>query len=105
MPGRLPQKREGEKRVNIRAHLLITGRVQGVFFREHTRRWAGERYLHGWIQNLPDGRVEVSVEGEKENIIDLIGRLRQGSPLSRVDDIEVSWQDFRNEFSMFRIRS
>jgi len=105
MQGRIPQERAGEKRVKARAHLFVSGRVQGVFFRDHTRRWAGERRLHGWVQNLPDERVEVCVEGEKEDIVALIGRLRQGPPLSRVDDIDVFWQDFRNEFTTFRIRS
>lgn len=105
MQGWLPQERAREKKVKARAHLFVSGRVQGVFFRDHTRRWAAERQLHGWTQNLPDGRVEVCVEGEKEDIIELIGRLRQGPPLSRVDDIDVSWQDIRNEFTTFRIRS
>ena len=91
--------------MKVRAHIFVSGRVQGVFFRDHSRRWAADLQLQGWTRNLPDGRVEMCAEGEKEHITELIDRLRQGPPLSRVEDVDVFWQDFRNEFTTFRIIS
>ncbi len=86
-----------------RAHILVSGRVQGVFFRDHTRRWAASLGLTGWVRNLWDGRVEVLAEGEKENLEALIARLKQGPPSASVENVAVTWEDFRDEFSDFRI--
>lgn len=86
-----------------RARILISGRVQGVFYRDHTRRWAISMGLSGWVRNLPDGRVEALIEGEKEKIQDLEGKLREGPPLSHVLSIHTEWEEFEGEFSDFRI--
>ena len=67
-----------------RAHVLISGRVQGVFFRDFTRRAAEEREILGWVMNTRDGRVEAVFEGEKEKIKDMIRWCHQGSPMSQV---------------------
>ena len=89
--------------MKARAHVFISGRVQGVFFRDHTRRWAASLGLTGWVRNLLDGRVEVMAEGERERLDGLIGRLRQGPPMAEVADVEVTWEDFRGEYEDFRI--
>jgi acylphosphatase len=89
--------------MKARAHVLVSGRVQGVFFRDHTRHWASSLGLTGWVRNLWDGRVELLAEGERDRIDDLINRLKQGPPLALVDDLEVAWEEFRDEFSDFRI--
>jgi len=89
--------------MKARAHVFVSGRVQGVFFRDHTRRWATSLGLTGWVRNLMDSRVEVLAEGEKERLEDLVVRLRQGPPMSEVRNIEVTWEDFRGEFGDFRI--
>ena len=89
--------------MNARAHIIVSGRVQGVFFRDHTRRWAASFKLTGWVRNLPDGRVEVKVEGEKEQIEALISRVKEGPPLAHVTDAMVTWEDFQDEFTDFRI--
>jgi acylphosphatase len=89
--------------MNARAHIAVSGRVQGVFFRDHTRKWAASLQLKGWVRNLPDGRVEAAVEGEKEQIEALISRVRQGPPLANVTDVAVTWEDFQDEFTDFRI--
>jgi len=89
--------------MKARAHIVVSGRVQGVFFRDHTQRWASSLGLAGWVRNLGDGRVETVVEGEKEKIEDLIGYLKQGPPLARVEDVEVSWEEAKGEFSDFRV--
>lgn len=86
-----------------RANIFVSGRVQGVFFRDYTRKWASSLSLTGWVRNLNDGRVEVMVEGEKERIEELIERLREGSPMAEVKDVETEWQEFKGEFSDFRI--
>ena len=86
-----------------RAHIHVSGLVQGVFFRDHTRRWASSLGLTGWVRNMPDGRVEAVAEGEKENIETLIERLKQGPPMANVDRVQTEWEDYSGEFSDFRI--
>ena len=89
--------------MNARARFWISGRVQGVFYRDQTRRWASSMDLSGWVRNLPDGRVEALVEGEKGNIRSLERRLREGPPLSRVESVQTEWEDYKGEFLDFRI--
>jgi acylphosphatase len=89
--------------MKARAHVLVSGRVQGVFFRDHARRWASSLELTGWVRNLWDGRVELLAEGERERIDDLIARLEQGPPLAAVENLDVAWEEFKGEFSDFRI--
>jgi acylphosphatase len=88
---------------SARAHLLISGRVQGVFYRAHTRDEAKRRGLTGWVRNLPDGRVAVMVEGERRLIESLIDWCRQGPPYAYVDEVLVDWQPYQGEFQEFRI--
>ena len=89
--------------VNVRAHVFISGKVQGVFFRAHTRDEALKRDLKGWVRNLPDGRVEAVFEGEEENVKSMIEWCRQGPPLARVKNVEVKWEEYRGEFDTFSI--
>jgi acylphosphatase len=87
-----------------RAHLLISGRVQGVGYRASTH-WAAKRIggLAGWVRNLDDGRVEAVVEGPREKIDELIAWCRQGPPASRVSDVAVAWEPATGEFRDFGI--
>lgn len=89
--------------MKARARIFVSGRVQGVFYRDNTRRWASSKELKGWVRNLPDGRVEALVEGDKESIQTLIGQMREGPPMARIDNMEVEWEEFKGEFSDFRI--
>jgi acylphosphatase len=89
--------------MNSRAHILVSGRVQGVFFRDNTRRWASSLHLKGWVRNLTDGRVEVLAEGDKDKIEALIARLREGPPMAYVENVEVNWKEYKGEFTDFRI--
>lgn len=89
--------------MKARVHVFVSGRVQGVFFRDHTRRWATSLGLTGWVRNLLDGRVEVLAEGEKERLEDLVARLKQGPRMSEVRNVEVTWEDFGGELGDFRI--
>jgi len=88
-----------------RAELNIRGRVQGVFYRQSTRETATRLGLTGWTRNNPDGSVAAVFEGEKQQIDKAISWCRQGPPAARVNEVDVDWQDFRNEFSDFHIRS
>jgi acylphosphatase len=89
--------------MKARAHVFVSGRVQGVFFRDHTRRWAVSLGLTGWVKNIWDGRVEVLAEGEKESLEALIARLKQGPPSASVENVEVTWGNFADEFGDFRV--
>ena len=89
--------------MKIRAHIFVSGRVQGVFFRDHTQRWASSSGLTGWVRNLFDGRVEAVVEGERGRIEELIARLKQGPPMADVTNVDVTWENFKGEFEGFRI--
>ena len=68
---------------------LISGRVQGVGFRWFAESAAARDGLHGWIRNLPDGRVEAHAEGDADALERFEGALRHGPPGARVDDVEV----------------
>ena len=88
---------------NVSAHAIITGRVQGVFFRLETQKAALKRGVTGWVRNLPDGSVEVIAEGEKSAVNSLIKWCWKGSPGSRVDAVNVEWQAFTGKFSTFDV--
>ena len=87
-----------------RMRVLISGRVQGVFFRAHTLEEARERGLTGWVRNLRDGRVEAVFEGGEDALADMLGWCRRGSPMSRVDDVEVIPEEACGEFKSFEFR-
>lgn len=89
--------------MKARAHIFVSGRVQGVFFRDHTQRWASSLDLTGWVRNLSDGRVEAIAEGEREKIENLINRLNEGPPLSIVEKVDVTWEEYKGEFKDFGI--
>jgi len=88
----------------VRAHLIITGIVQGVFFRMETQKAAEKRGVNGWVRNRRDGSVEAVLEGEKESVDSLIDWCRQGPPRATVNDVDISWEDFQGEFSEFNVR-
>ncbi|MCP4654596.1 MAG: acylphosphatase [bacterium] len=88
---------------------VVTGRVQGVYYRYFTQQAARELGLVGWVRNLPDGSVEVQVAADREQLDQLRQRLREGPPMSRVDEIieETLSQDAlsqQGEWESFEIR-
>ena len=87
-----------------RVHLLIRGRVQGVFYRAFTRDIAGHLGIKGWVRNLYDGSVEALFEGSKEDIEQAIKHCRMGPPGARVEDIGVTWEDYKGDLRGFQIR-
>ncbi|MEM2281715.1 MAG: acylphosphatase [Candidatus Bathyarchaeia archaeon] len=90
--------------MKVRAHVFVSGRVQGVFFRYETRREAKMYGVKGWVRNLPDGRVEAVFEGEEEAVKQLIEFCRRGPPGAKVKGVEVRWEDYTGEFKDFEIR-
>ncbi len=90
--------------MSIRAHLRISGRVQGVFFRDGTRDMATRLGLGGWVRNMPDGTVEAVFEGNEGRVKEAVEWCRNGPPHARVSDVRVEWERPAGEFSGFEIR-
>jgi len=94
---------EGEDMTTIRRRALIAGRVQGVAFRAYTRQAARNAGVVGWVQNLPDGRVEAVFEGTAEQVQAMIDWCRHGPSGARVDKIEVIEERPRGDLTEFEI--
>ena len=90
--------------VQKRIHIFVTGRVQGVFFRQSTRVMAIKNNVIGWVRNLADGRVEIIAEGETQDIDNLVTWCKTGPANSRVDEFELSDETFIGEFEKFEVR-
>ena len=88
---------------DVRKRLFISGRVQGVFFRDSMKTIADREGVTGWVRNLPDRRVEALLEGDRERVGRVIEWSRQGPPSARVDQVEVIEEVFRGEFKEFEI--
>lgn len=87
----------------VQAHVLISGHVQGVFFRCFIQKEAQKRGLVGWVRNLPTGQIETVFQGEKRTVEEIIEKCRQGPPLSRVESLKVSWQKPKQILSTFKV--
>ena len=85
------------------AHILVTGRVQGVFFRASTLEQAQALGLTGFVQNLPDGGVEIVAEGPRYALEDLVTWARHGPPMAHVDDVSVQWRPYEGRYRTFMI--
>ncbi len=87
-----------------RVILIIHGRVQGVFFRDSTRRRAKKLGLIGWVSNQEDGTVKVVAEGEQEDLEKLIKWCYNGPIIAKVDKIDIQWQEATGRFNNFEIK-
>lgn len=87
-----------------RAHIFVSGRVQGVLYRSGARQKARELGITGWAHNLIDGRVELMAEGEKEKVEQFAEWCGQGPPLAKVDGEEVTYETYKGEFKDFDVR-
>ena len=76
-----------------RAHVFVSGRVQGVYHRATTREQAGERGVDGWVRNLDDGRVEAVFEGSEEAVEAMVEWCHEGSSRARVENVDVEYED------------
>jgi acylphosphatase len=86
-----------------RAHVIISGRVQGVFFRMETKRAADEIGVVGWVKNQLDGTVEAVFEGDRDRVNAITDWCREGPPRAEVTDVTVNWEDYTGEFEGFDI--
>ena len=86
-----------------RVHVLIEGRVQGVFFRASTRDEAQARGLAGWVRNRADGRVEAVFEGDRRLVENMLAWCRQGPPYAHVDQVKIDWQPYQGDLMEFRV--
>ena len=84
-------------------HCLVKGRVQMVMYRDFVKRGARALGLAGWVKNLSDGTVEAMAQGEKEKLEQLIERMKKGSLLSKVEDVNVEWRHVSQRFDSFDI--
>ena len=84
-----------------RLHARIQGRVQGVGFRMFVLEQAQRLDLTGWVRNTWDNAVEVTAEGPRDDLEILLKVLKSGPPAAYVTNVEVSWEEFRGEFSRF----
>lgn len=88
----------------LRAHVIIEGRVQGVFFRQNTLERARGLRLTGWVRNRYDGTVEVVAEGKEEAVRRLVAWCHKGPRSAMVTDVKVNWEPYQGEFDRFEIR-
>lgn len=91
--------------MKVRAHVLISGRVQGVFFRSETQLRARRLDVTGWIRNLGDSRVEAVFEGNEINVTQLVDFCKKGPPGARVANAHVAWEAYTGEFGGFEIEN
>lgn len=88
---------------NVRAHVIIEGRVQGVFFRHHTQEMAVNLGVKGWVKNRQDGSVEAVFEGAKDNVDQVIQWCRQGPSQARVTRVHQILEDYKGESEGFYV--
>lgn len=91
-------------RLNKRVRVFVRGLVQGVFFRESTRRAAEDRGVKGWVRNVADGSVEGVFEGAAPRVDRLVEWCRLGPPSAEVEEVEVVEEAYRGEFDRFVVR-
>ena len=87
-----------------RAHIIVKGLVQGVYFRAFTKEAADHLGLIGWVRNLPDGSVEAVTEGEEQILKEFVLCLKKGPLKARVDEVQIEYSVAKKEFSGFCIR-
>ena len=87
----------------VRAHAIISGRVQGVFFRMETKRAADGLGVLGWVKNQLDGTVEAVFEGDRDRVEAVLDWCNEGPPPADVTAVKVEWEDYTGEFKGFDI--
>lgn len=94
-----------EPQQNVRAHVWVKGRVQGVGFRAHVEYHARQiGGLTGWVRNVGYDRVEAVAEGERSKVERFIERMQEGPRMSEVEESKVEWENPTGEFQMFGVK-
>lgn len=86
-----------------RAHVVISGRVQGVYFRAHTRDIARKFNVNGWVKNREDGKVEAVFEGNEEDVKAVLDWCHDGPPSALVSGVDLKWEEHKGELKGFEI--
>lgn len=86
-----------------RAHVFVSGTVQGVYFRQNTKEVATRHNVTGWVRNLQDGRVEAVLEGNEVDVNDVIEWCHVGPQKAKVDDVNVEFEKYTGEFADFSV--
>ena len=81
----------------VRARVRVTGRVQGVWYRQSTASAAQDLGLAGWVRNLPDGSVEAVAEGPRTTVERLVAFMEEGPPHASVEHIDIAWEEPEGE--------
>jgi acylphosphatase len=87
-----------------RVHVLVIGRVQGVYYRSAASEQAGVLGVTGWVRNLPSGEVELCAEGPRELLSQLVAWCRLGPPAARVEEVRAEYAPATGEFTDFQVR-
>jgi acylphosphatase len=87
-----------------RAHVYVSGSVQGVFFGDSDRHQAEQLGLAGWVKNLPDGRVEALLEGPPEKVREMIRWCEEGPPHATVEDVDAEFETPGEDLDGFQVR-
>ena len=90
--------------MRTRAHVVVSGDVQGVFFRQETKQQAEAHGVTGWVRNRNDGAVEAVFEGEEQDVKALIDFCKRGPPRALVTNVDVKFEACTGEFKDFTIR-
>ncbi len=89
----------------VRAHAIISGRVQGVFFRVETKRAADGFGVSGWVRNRRDGTVEALFEGDQDRVDAVLEWCKEGPAHARVSDVNVDWENTRGNSAHLILRT
>jgi len=95
--------RDKNSQIKIRAHIIVKGKVQGVYFRQNAQRFCNEHGVTGWVLNVDDGSVEAVLEGDKNSVEDAISWFKVGPPNAHIEKIELSYDKYSGEFQDFKI--
>ncbi len=93
-----------EKRDKLRAHVIVHGLVQGVWFRQSTKDEADRLGVRGWVRNLPDRTVEALFEGDAKKVEEIVGWCHRGPSGAEVTRVDISWEPYKQQFGQFDIR-
>ncbi|MDR4511555.1 MAG: acylphosphatase [Nitrososphaeraceae archaeon] len=88
---------------HVRVHLVVSGKVQGVYFRKHLQEISTENNVTGWVRNLKNGDVESILEGLKSDVDKVVEWCHKGPQDSRVDKVEILYERFIGEYTDFKI--
>lgn len=87
-----------------RSHIFVSGRVQGVYYRQTTLKVAAELEVSGWVKNLMDGRVEALIEGDADAVDTMVEWCKKGPSSAKVTQLENFEEEYKGEFEKFRVK-